>query len=210
MRTSISLVLQPGNPECLDRAEVCPSGDRIVLLLADGAGGSTGGAQAADGFARLVRSSADQLTSANSCASILLQIDRELLRQENCGETTGALLVVSPQNIFGASVGDSAAWLFADDGNGELTRGQQRKPLLGSGNAVPRAFDWPIESGTLVVASDGLWNYVSMEAIRSRVLTRDSVDLALRLAELARLPSGTFPDDVAIITCRIELNDKVP
>jgi PPM family protein phosphatase len=189
-----SLIIQTGNPECQDRAEVISCGERTVLILADGAGGISGGAQAAD-----------RIKTTEDCVALLTQVDEELARRKECGETTAIVVVIDSNNIFGASVGDSAAWLFASDGNGELTRGQQRKPLLGSAGALPRSFNWDAEDGTVVVASDGLWNYTSIDAIRSRVQTRDSTDLALRLAELARLPSGTFPDDVAVITCRIAL-----
>jgi PPM family protein phosphatase len=199
-----SLIVQPGNPECRGRAEVISCGERTVLILAGGAGGISGGAQAAELCVRLLRAAADRIKTTEDCVALLTRVDEELARRKECGETTGVIVVIDSSRIFGASVGDSAAWLFASDGNGELTRGQQRKPLLGSGGALPRSFNWDTEDGTIVVASDGLWNYTTVDAIRSRVQTRDSTDLALRLAELARLPSGTFPDDVAVITCRID------
>ena len=198
-----SLTVQAGNPECQDRAEVISCGERTVLILADGAGGISGGAQAAELSVRLVREAAGQTKTTEDCVALLTRVDEELARRKECGETTGVIVVIDSSCIFGASVGDSAAWLFAHDGHGELTRGQQRKPLLGGGGVMPRSFNWDIEDGTIVVASDGLWNYTSREAVRSRVQTRDSTDLALRLAELARLPSGTFPDDIAVITCQI-------
>jgi hypothetical protein len=96
--------------------------------------------------------------------------------------------------------------LFTSVGDGELTYGRPRKPLLGSGEAaLPRGFDWPIQHGVLVAASDGSWNYARIEALKSRVQGRGDTDLASRSAELARLPSGTFPDDVAVITGRIDI-----
>jgi PPM family protein phosphatase len=201
-----SLANQAGNPECQDRAEIISSDDRTVLVLADGAGGFSRGAQAAAGFVQLVREATFRLQTATDCVQLLVAIDQELAGCNDCGDTTGIVAVINSAEIFGASVGDSAAWLFTADGAGELTYGQPRKPLLGSGEGpTPRGFSWPVEEGTLVVASDGLWKYTSMDAIRSRVMTRDSADLALRLAELTRLPSGSFPDDVTVITCRIGL-----
>ena len=206
MRLSTSLVLHAANLECQDRADVITRSDATVLVLADGAGGISGGAQAGDVFLRAARAAVERLRTAEDCTRLLAQIDQELTRRKDCGETTGIVTVVGGRKIFGASVGDSAAWLFANDGNGELTRGQPRKPLLGSGKVrTPRSFEWDIEEGTVVVASDGLWNYASLPAIQSRVRSRDSTALAGRLAELARLPSGSFPDDVSIITCQIAL-----
>jgi serine/threonine protein phosphatase PrpC len=204
MAPTTSLNVQAGNPECQDRAEIISCGDRTILVLADGAGGISGGAPAADLFVQLVRASSDRLRTAEDCAHLLVTIDRELAHRNDCGETTAVIVIVDASHIFGASVGDSAARLFTKDGAGELTYGQQRKPLLGSGSAFARPFNWPIEEGTVVVASDGLWKYAPVEAIASRARTRDSADLALRLAELARLPSGAFQDDVAVITCRID------
>lgn len=204
IKTATSIILQPGNPECQDRAEILTPGERTILVLADGAGGISGGAQAADRFLQLVQASADHLKTAEDCVQLLARVDQELARREECGETTGIIAIIDPNRIFGASVGDSAAWFFANDGHGELTRGQHRKPLLGTGEIAPaRPFDWASEDGTVVVASDGLWNYASLEAILSRVRSRGTADLAVRLAELVRLQSGAFPDDVAIITCNI-------
>lgn len=97
------------------------------------------------------------------------------------------MVVIARRNIFGASVGDSAAWLFADAGPIDFTRDQQRKPLLGSGQAPsPRGFCSPIQSGTLVIASDGLWKYASLDAIRSRVQTSASAELAWHVFQAER------------------------
>jgi serine/threonine protein phosphatase PrpC len=154
----------------------------------------------------LAGQSADQLHSVEDCAGLLARVDQALTGRPDCGETTGVVAIVDSGRIYGASVGDSAAWFFfSTGGRSELTRGQARKPLLGSGSlGTPRSFNWELEEGTLVVASDGLWNYTSLEAVQSRVRSRGTADLAVRLAELVRLESGDFPDDVAILTCRID------
>ena len=207
MTVTTSLIVQSGNEECQDRAAIVSCGARTVFALADGAGGISGGAQAADRFIRRASELAGALGTAADCATLLRDLDQLLAQEKDCGETTAIIAIVDPQRLFGASIGDSAAWLFASDGMAELTYGQPRKPLLGSGKApVPREFSWPIEEGTVVIASDGLWNYTQLDAVRSRVQTRDSTDLAMRLAELARLTSGTFPDDIAVITARIALS----
>ncbi len=198
-----SIALHQGNPECQDRAEIIPLGGRTLLVVADGAGGLSGGAQAADLFLRTVRESAPRLHTAEDCRQLLGEIDQQLAQAPECGETTGILVVMDISSIFGASVGDSAGWLFAPDRAEELTRGQCRKPFLGSGEAFAGGFTLGLTEGTVVVATDGLWKYTSLERIQQQVCSAAGADLATQLAELVRLRSGAFPDDVAVVTCRI-------
>ena len=61
----------------------------------------------------------------------------------------------------------------------------------------------PITWHRRVVATDGLWKYTSPELIEQRVRAGNPEHLAAELAELVRLCSGAFPDDIAIATCRI-------
>lgn len=75
MSVTASLAIQPGNPECQDRAEIIPCGGQTVLVLADGAGGVSGGAQAAQAFIEMVSRSADLLRSADDCVQLLSSID---------------------------------------------------------------------------------------------------------------------------------------
>jgi serine/threonine protein phosphatase PrpC len=128
-------------------------------------------------------------------------LDQKLERAAECGETTGVIVVATPVSIFGCNVGDSASWFFSRDGKEELTR--VRKPYLGTGVAAPHQFECELSDGTLVVASDGLWKYTSLESIEQKLRTAEPERLAAQLADLVRLRSGAFPDDVAIVTCQI-------
>jgi hypothetical protein len=83
-------------------------------------------------------------------------LDEEIADADQCGETTGIVLVLNSRGLFGASVGDSAAWLFAVDSKAGLTQGQASKPFLGGGMSRPHRFEHAFERGTLVVATDGL------------------------------------------------------
>ena len=96
------------------------------------------------------------------------------------------------------------AWSFSGRGN-ELNshRSSCRKPFLGSDCATAHTFDRPNGLGTLVVGTDGLWKYTSIESIEKQVSEGDAGTLASRLCDLVRLRSGAFPDDVAVATCRI-------
>jgi serine/threonine protein phosphatase PrpC len=184
-----------------DRAKILRIGDRIVFIVADGSGGRSGAAEAAELFIHSVCEVAENLTAAQDCFRLLCELDQKIAQANNCGETTGAVVVVSSGELFGANVGDSAAWLFTQDGKQELSR--LRKPYLGTGVAAPHQFTSKASSGTLVVATDGLWKYTSLELIEGKARTGKPESLAGELAELVRLRSGAFSDDIAIATCRI-------
>ena len=201
LQTSISI--QAGNLECQDRAEILRCADRVLLAVADGAGGIAGGGEAADLTMRLVRESAESLKTTNDCRRLLEEIDMQLARNKPCGETTAVVLVVHATGVFGASVGDSIVWMFSPHGRVELTKGQQRKPFLGCGSAFVVAFSQPAKEGTIILATDGLWKYTSLESIEQRVRNVAIEQLAADLPNLVRLRSGAFPDDVAIIACRL-------
>jgi len=204
MNFVISSIVRAGNPELQDRVEIFRWENRVLIALADGAGGISGGTQAAELFMQLVRASVASLTSAAACRQLLNRIDRELAIPSECGETTGVLVgIEAGGDIFGAGVGDSLVWAFSSNNRMELTQQQERKPLLGSGVAAARPFAQAAFEATIVVATDGLWKYTSLEAIEKCVRVGDAIRLAEQLSELVKLRSGDFPDDVAIATCRV-------
>jgi serine/threonine protein phosphatase PrpC len=103
--------------------------------------------------------------------------------------------------IVGASAGDCGAWLIHDQID-DLTEQQVRKPLVGSGSAVPISFRRPLRGGTLLLASDGLFKYARRNDI-AEVAVREDLDTVAR--DLIRLPqfrSGDVPDDVGVALCR--------
>jgi serine/threonine protein phosphatase PrpC len=104
--------------------------------------------------------------------------------------------------IFGASVGDCEAWLIIENSIEELTASQVRKPLLGSGEAVPVAFEAVLGDATLLLATDGLFKYARRDRIAAVALGPDLQTAAHALADLARLRSGALPDDIGVILCR--------
>jgi len=166
-----SSFIEKGNPELQDQVYVVESFSRTVIAVADGAGGMSGGAQAANTFVRLSSSAAIGLQSAERCHRLLELIDQEIAKTSDCGETTGIIIIVTPDGLFGAGVGDSAAWLFSGESKELLTNGA-RKPFLGSGSATPITFSKQAAKGTLVVATDGLWKYTSLEAIAEKLRKR--------------------------------------
>jgi PPM family protein phosphatase len=81
----------------------------------------------------------------------------------------------------------------------DLTARQRRRPLLGSGEALPVQFEAQLGGGQLLLATDGLVKYATAEEICA-LATQDGVEEARRaLANCVRLPSGALHDDVAVV-----------
>jgi serine/threonine protein phosphatase PrpC len=190
-----------GNPENQDRGVVVRDGPRLVLCVADGAGGRSGGTEAAVMTVQFVRENAHGIQGAESCADLLRRLDAAIAEDKVAGETTCALAVVTPREIFGASVGDSGVWFIPKDGDRpiDLTHGQQRKPFLGTGQAWPVPFQSDARSGWLLLATDGLLKYTSSEPIVQVCMGHPVEAAAQRLIDVVTYPSGTRPDDVTVI-----------
>ena len=196
-----------------DRAEFFERGPVVVLVVADGAGGIGGGAEAAEYVVRKVEDAVDSAEGLEDSAlwsRLLAEADAGLLDDLESGETTAVVAACSPTRIVGASVGDSGCWLLTGRGASpegpaeavHLTHHQQHKPLLGSGRALPIPFESGFPEGTVLVASDGLLKYSSMARIVPVVLG-SAVDVAVdKLVDLVRLRSGCVQDDVSVILCR--------
>jgi serine/threonine protein phosphatase PrpC len=146
--------IHAGGHELQDRATVFWSGSNLVLAVADGAGGRSGAAEAADfviGRTKQAIHSAD--LSPNGLCSFLVSIDQQMAGTKNVGETTCVIVVISSKGIVGASVGDSGAWCISPSGIDILRSHQLRKPFLGVGCATPSGFARPSMEGTLLLAS---------------------------------------------------------
>lgn len=183
-----------------DRAEWFDLRGGVAIVLADGAGGRSGGREAAEAVLRGVRARAGELADAEGCASALEAVDRELVTQRHGGEATAVLVVVRGREVVGASVGDSGAWLVGPAGVRELTGRQVRKPFVGVGCATATPFLAVIgPDERLLVASDGLLKYVDRERIVAASLSGSLAEAARRLVDEARLPSGGLQDDVAVV-----------
>ena len=122
MNVATSIALFASGGELQDRVELIQACGRAVLIVADGAGAMKGGAQAAEMCLQRVRQSAAWLDSEDHCVRLLTDIDREIAAAAECGETTGVVTVISAHRIFGASVGDSAAWHLTPGAADQLTR----------------------------------------------------------------------------------------
>jgi serine/threonine protein phosphatase PrpC len=198
------LLTASGNRENQDRGIIIHDGPRTLLCVADGAGGRSGGAEAANMAVELIRENVSSMNNADACAQVLRKIDEAIAEDSIAGETTCAFAVVTAEEIFGASVGDSGIWLLPKpEGQLDLTQVQQHKPFIGSGGAWPVPFQCPKQLGTLLLATDGLLKYTSAGRIIS-MCRENSIELAAqRLIELVRYSSGALPDDVTVILAEI-------
>ena len=171
--------------------------DRVVIAVADGAGGTAGGERAA---AAVIAAVAAAPTDDWTAVLTELELDPDRLGP---GLTTAVVVSVTRDGLHGASAGDSGAWVIRDGRIIEdLTRDQQRKPLIGD-HSVARPFRGaPLAGATLLVASDGLFGYAKPDAIARAADGPDLAAAARELVELVRLPSGELPDDIAIVLCR--------
>jgi serine/threonine protein phosphatase PrpC len=195
----IEKLILAGNTQLQDRLEIySEEEDRTVVALADGAGGSSGGAEAAQTLIRIVAENKALLRSAGDCVALLQTADEQISDDAVAGETTGLVLITQRFRIFGASAGDSEAWFYSLDAMMHLTRDQRRKPFLGSGGASAAAFSFEAREGLILIASDGLWKYTSQEKIAAEVQRADRSTLLDRLSNLVRLRSGALQDDVAM------------
>ena len=199
----VSKTVQAGGKELQDRADFFQLGSTLVLVLADGAGGLSGGAEAAEFLVRRLRES----VSPSSCnpeglSRLLGGLDQEMADHGAYGETTGIVVTLAESGIIGASVGDSGAWIVSPAGVDDLTANQRRKPFVGSGRAVPIGFSRKGFAGTLLVASDGLLKYTSQECIASAAQGTDLDGCCRNLVALVRYPSGALPDDISILLAR--------
>ncbi len=188
-----------------DRADFWQFDGFAVACLADGAGGTSGAAVAADRWMAIARdfatASGRPPDGADWCRC-LRAADGRIYGQVDAGDTTAVVVTITPSGISGASVGDSGAWLFARDGARDLTAAQQVRPFLGSGGAAPVPFavrDW---SGTLLLATDGLWPYAPPERVAEVARTGDPAEALRALIALVRGASGALPDDLGLVLCR--------
>lgn len=181
-----------------DRAATRATADGVLIVLADGAGGTGNGAVAAQAVVDAVLSAAD---GGQRWSRVLEQLDQDDVHLGG-GQATAVVLSVTEDGIEGASVGDSGAWVIRGAEIEELTTAQVRKPLVGAGCVPVELRGRPLGDGTLVVASDGLWNYAKRTDITRLARGADLRAAALALVELVRLRSGSLQDDVSIVLCR--------
>ena len=182
-----------------DRAEAWPVGDGLIVVLADGAGGTVHGARAAEAVISVARAE----PAPDAWGTALEALDQDAARLDG-GQSTAVLLRVDAAGVRGQSVGDSGAWVVDPRGPSvrELTAAQRRKPLLGDGAELVGFSAGPLGEATLLVASDGLLAYAPQAELARLAVGPDLRAAAHRLVDRVRLRSGALPDDVTVVLVR--------
>jgi PPM family protein phosphatase len=176
-----------------------PTAQGYLLALADGVGNSGAGATAAEYVVAALTKLAPAAGSTDWFEA-LCALDDELSLRGSGGQTTGVVASGDSSRIVGASLGDSCAWLISPAGEmTDLTARQRRRPLLGSGEALPVQFEAELTGGRLLLASDGLVKYATVERICALAIQGTVSEAANAVANSVRLPSGALQDDVAVV-----------
>ena len=195
--------IHAGEKELQDRAEIFHCGPNLVLVVADGAGGMSGGAEAAEFVLNGIKKQIASVDlNSEALNKLLISLDQEMASIAAFGETTCVIAIVSDNGVVGSSVGDSGSFVFSKASVDNLTAGQIRKPFLGSGRANPAGFTRKQLDGTLLVASDGLLKYTSTEKVAATILAADLEVAANKLVDLVRYQSGALPDDISVLLAR--------
>jgi serine/threonine protein phosphatase PrpC len=186
-----------------DRAELFASGQDVVIVVADGAGGIPGGRSASDALVDVVLDEVQRTSDAfdpQHWANVFHETDTRLAAKLS-GETTGVVVVLGERGLIGVSAGDSEAWIVRATSFDDLTV-HQRVARLGSGTVVAVAFARPSLDGTLVVGSDGLFKYAAADDIAAIVRSNPPSEAARKMSELVRLSSGRLQDDFAVVVAQ--------
>jgi PPM family protein phosphatase len=183
-----------------------PADDRMLLCaLADGQGGQSGGAAAAQ---IAVRKSLEvaltftpvDLLNERIWRGIVNAADEGVAEAPSAGYTTLVCLGVSKERLCGASCGDSAALLITEGQTYLLTERQVKNPPIGSSAAQPVAFTAALgRAWKVLVMSDGVWKYVGWERLEelARQLEGEALLTALRQT-VASGWGGKLPDDFTL------------
>jgi hypothetical protein len=186
-----------------DHLAVVRRDDACVIVVADGAGGTgSGGAAAAFVCGRAEAAAHSETRTSARWVEHLVASDQALRASGIGGESTVVVVEIGADGtIRGASVGDSGALAITVDSSVELTGEQHRKPLVGSGRAVPVGFGPVILPGRILIASDGLLAYTAAKDLVARAHAGTLEAVATALVDGVRLRSGRLPDDLALVLC---------
>jgi PPM family protein phosphatase len=190
-----------------DRVEILECDDALVVVVADGAGGISGGATASEMVLEAVRRRTSERPfdayNLRAWSDVLKHADEQLARNCGAGETTAIVVTVGPHGIAGVSAGDSEVWVVEDDRRADRLTEKQNRTRLGTGRSQPTTFHRRTMEGVLVAATDGLFRHASAQSIVTCCASADSAAaIADGLATLPTLRSGAYPDDVAVAVVR--------
>jgi len=191
------------------RVEPHPEDSRLLLIaLADGQGGQSGGARAAkiavEAALGAARHTSPMRLRKHPAAwrEILHHADEAVLADPDAGFTSLIGFAAGDDtDLVGASCGDSAVLVACDGATQVVTDHQYKNPPVGSGeanfipfhgsNGLPRS---------ILAMTDGVWKYAGWDAVADAACEMHGQPLIESLAARARLPgSGQFSDDFTLV-----------
>jgi serine/threonine protein phosphatase PrpC len=205
-----------GHPHNEDAFRVEPHPDDaglLIIALADGQGGRSGGARAARiavdaAMDAALHTSPERLREQPAAwRGILHHADEAVFGDPDAGFASLVGFAAADGAILtGASCGDSAVLVAADGATQVVTDHQYKNPPCGSGDAnfVPfRGAASPRRS--ILAMTDGVWKFAGWDSIADAACELHGQPLIDALAGRARLPgSGTFPDDFTLLVLESE------
>jgi hypothetical protein len=186
-----------------ERLTILERDGRVLIAVADGGAGASGGAAASDFVLQEVARAARAVSLRTlDPAGLLSDIYHALVLARLGGQSTGILAIVGEDGVCGASVGDSGALIARSSDLLDLTERQPRRLLLGTGEAEPIEFTSGPFTGTLLVATAGLLKHAPLERVAACVRGLDLASIPRAIVDLVRVRSGMLWNDVAIAACR--------
>lgn len=188
-------------------AKVHPCDEHLLIcLLADGQGGQPGGKEAAQialetAWREAIAQSPEKLKDRITWCEIIAAADEAVCEDEMAGFTTLIALCSTPNQIYGAAVGDSMALLVKPQDFINLTIRQRKNPPVGSSAAFPSPFEFDVQSNEkLLIMSYGVWRYMSQDNLAQAARNETGQDLikTLRLMQTNQ-NRGNLPDDFSVI-----------
>lgn len=196
------------------RVEPHPDDASLLLIaMADGQGGRSGGARAAKVAVEAAMDAARHTSPSRlrehpaAWREILHHADEAVMADPDAGFASLVGFAASDGAILtGASCGDSAVLVAADGATQVVTDHQYKNPPCGSGDAnfVPfHGANAPRRS--ILAMTDGVWKYAGWDAIEDAACEMHGQPLIDALASRARLPgSGAFQDDFTLLVLESE------
>jgi serine/threonine protein phosphatase PrpC len=206
---------------------ISTSGDRCLLMVADGIGGHAQGARASRAVLDYLVATADRISSPESCADAIEEANQRLYvlmrqRQEAFGMgTTLAGVIILPTAMLTFNVGDSRCYLFSnrrliqlshdDVEDGMKTRSGERRSHVITQALGGHSFlsvdphinvDAPLgPKEALVLCTDGLTDMVSDDSIALTLNVTDSPAQTVRILAGKAFASGGR-DNVSLVVAR--------
>ena len=180
----------------------------MLIAMADGQGGQSGGARAAKIAVEAVLDAARHTSPMRlrehpaAWREILHHADEAVMADPEAGFTSLVGFAAGDgSGITGASCGDSAVLVACDGATQVITDHQYKNPPVGSGDANFVPFHGAIAPRRSILAmTDGVWKFAGWDSIADAACEKRGQPLIDALASRARLPgSGKFQDDFTLL-----------